>query len=332
MEPVTNALASVALGRCGLNRISRHAVPMLLVAGMAADLDWTSYLLGARPFLLWHRTALHSLPAALLISFVVAGVFWLSGRRKDADRRIFFWPALAVCAAGAVGHVLLDLTNDTGVALLWPFSTQRFALDLSPEVDPLLLAILLAGVLIPSLLKLIGDEIASRRRSQTGVGGAAFAICLALAYLGARTVAHQRADALLNAHTYREESPIRTGTFPTASLLRWRGVAETQSAMHQVEVSVIPGMGFDPRTAITSFKPAESEVLRLAGASDAVRAFLAAARFPLARVQPLEDGSEVQIYDLRDPRSTSAMVAVVKVNSRNEITQNDLQFITDRRR
>jgi hypothetical protein len=145
-------------------------------------------------------------------------------------------------------------------------------------------------------------------------------------------VAHQRADALLNAHTYREESPIRTGAFPTASLLRWRGVVETQAAMHQVEVSVLPGTGFDPLTAITSFKPAESEILRRAVANDAARPFLAAARFPLARVQPLEDGFEVQIYDLRDSGSTSTMVAVVKVNSRNEITQNDLQFITDRRR
>ena len=60
MEPVTHALASIALGRAGLNKISRAVTPMLLVSGMVADLDWVTWLGGADAFLRGHRTATHS--------------------------------------------------------------------------------------------------------------------------------------------------------------------------------------------------------------------------------------------------------------------------------
>jgi hypothetical protein len=43
MEPVTHALASLSLGRTGLNLVTRFATPMLVVSGLAADLDWLSY-------------------------------------------------------------------------------------------------------------------------------------------------------------------------------------------------------------------------------------------------------------------------------------------------
>jgi len=39
MEPVTHALTSIALGRAGLNKITRAATPMLLFSGLIADVD-----------------------------------------------------------------------------------------------------------------------------------------------------------------------------------------------------------------------------------------------------------------------------------------------------
>ena len=47
MEPVTHALTSIALGRAGLNKITRAATPMLLVSGLIADVDWVTRLGGA---------------------------------------------------------------------------------------------------------------------------------------------------------------------------------------------------------------------------------------------------------------------------------------------
>ena len=86
MEPITHALASLALGRAGLGRVTRRAAPMLLISGLAADLDWISYTAGAPVFLQWHRTASHSLLGAAAISAVVAAGFWLWGRRSEATR------------------------------------------------------------------------------------------------------------------------------------------------------------------------------------------------------------------------------------------------------
>jgi inner membrane protein len=308
---------------------------MLLVSGLAADLDWISYRAGPTSFLRWHRGASHSLLGAAAIAVVVAAGFSLWHRRHAASLRVPLLPAIAVCAAGAGGHLLLDLTNDSGVALLWPFRPQRFAWDLAREVDPALLAILLAGLLVPSLLNLVSEEIGARRRARPGVRGAIIALSLAALYMGGRALEHQRADALLNSRTYRQEVPIRVGAFPTVSPLRWRGIVETKTAMHQVDVSLLPGADFDPRAAQIQFKPENSEVLQHAAASQAARAFLAFARFPVAQVQASDDGFQVRIRDLRDSSAAPGVgdiLAVIALNARHEVTRSDLQFVASERR
>ena len=334
MEPVTHALASLALGRAGLGRATRLATPMLLVAGVAADADWISHTAGAAAFVQWHRTATHSLLGMAAISAGVAAGFWLWARRGEASRRIRYLPALAVCAAGAGLHLLLDLTNDAGMKLLWPFGHNRTAWDWAREVDPWLLAILLAGLLVPALLRLVGEEIGARGRKQPGVRGAIATLCVAALYLGARGMAHQRAGAILDSHTYQRETPIRTGAFPAASPLQWRGVVETETAVHEVNISLLPGVEFDARAARSRAKPENSPLLQRAIASDAAQAFLAFARFPMARVEPTQDGIEVRIEDLGTAAAgtgSSEVVAVIEVNTRAEITRSELAFVAGTR-
>ena len=85
--------------------------------------------------------------------------------------------------------------------------------------------------------------------------------------------------------------------------------------------------------ARSQFKPENSQVLDRAIASDAARAFLVFARFPLARVEPAGDTFEVRIRDLRfvlqggTPNSTE-IVAVITVNARGEIASSALEFET----
>ena len=119
MEPVTHALASLALGRAGVNRMTRLATPMLLISGLAADLDWLSVFRGARAFLRDHRAVTHSLAGAAVIALATAGVFWALGR-KHPSAPVQFVRALLVCGAGAAGHLLLDLC---GTRLSPPRST-----------------------------------------------------------------------------------------------------------------------------------------------------------------------------------------------------------------
>ena len=77
MEPVTHALTSIALGRAGLNRITRAATPMLLVSGLIADVDWVTRLGGAATFLRGHRTVTHSFFGTVAIIAAVAAASWL---------------------------------------------------------------------------------------------------------------------------------------------------------------------------------------------------------------------------------------------------------------
>lgn len=88
---------------------------------MFPDLDFTTAALGLpidSPYA--HRGALHSLFVALLIAAAASAA---------APRLGITRPRAALLAGAAVAsHGLLDLFSDagTGVAMLWPFSNERF--------------------------------------------------------------------------------------------------------------------------------------------------------------------------------------------------------------
>jgi len=121
--------------------LGRQAVPArLLAAGAVAsvlpDLDVIAFRFGV-PYSaqLGHRGFSHSLMAAALVGLIGAiGHRWLGVRPRTA---------LAFLFAATASHPLLDaLTNGgLGVALLWPFSTERFFAPIRPIlVAPIQLA------------------------------------------------------------------------------------------------------------------------------------------------------------------------------------------------
>jgi membrane-bound metal-dependent hydrolase YbcI (DUF457 family) len=82
MEPVTHALAAIALSRAGLNRLAPRATPILIAAALAPDLDLASVAGGAGSYLRWHRTLFHSLIGGLTLALVLAVVATLILRRS----------------------------------------------------------------------------------------------------------------------------------------------------------------------------------------------------------------------------------------------------------
>ena len=68
MDPLTHIVVSIAASRAGLNKLSRLATPMLIVTGVAADLDWLTALAGPRAFLVGHRTITDSTCGAAAIA------------------------------------------------------------------------------------------------------------------------------------------------------------------------------------------------------------------------------------------------------------------------
>jgi len=314
---------------------------MLVVSGVAADLDYASYFGGASAFMRFHRTTLHSLAGSALMACVFAGAFCVLDRKwpqkklelKSANVPLRFMPALAVCAVGAAGHVLLDLASGVGVQLLWPFRAHWTAWDLATNFDPWILAFLVAGLLLPILFKLVNEEVTSGQKKRTGQGSAAFTLLLIAGYLGAR--AHWRTEAvdLLLSREYHGRIALSAEAFPASSApYQWRGIVDTDDTMELVDVPLGPGDEFDSNRSATLFKPQPSPALVAGEDSAAARAFLLYAKVPFAQVRPLEAGYRVEIRDLRfapGDYEPASIFARIDLNSRNQTMRQGFFFASN---
>jgi membrane-bound metal-dependent hydrolase YbcI (DUF457 family) len=265
----------------------------MLIAGTLADIDALSKLAGPSAYLTIYRTYFHSLFAALFLSLLVTLPFLLR-KREPTEIQTPPLPIFTATLAAALLHLLLDLCQSTGVELLWPFSTRRFALDWLANVDLWLLGILLAGILLPALSRLVTEEIGAKSKGPRGKVGASLALAGMLLYIVLRFVLHGNALAALESRTYRGESPRKAAAFPeSSSPFRWHGIVETASALHEVEIEVGPAASFDPDSAITSYKPEPSPALDAALETPIAQRFLQAARFPKATVEKTPDGFRI---------------------------------------
>jgi membrane-bound metal-dependent hydrolase YbcI (DUF457 family) len=306
LEPVTHALASLAIAQAAKKQLPRYGAWMIVVSGVAPDLDYLSYLGGAGAFLKFHRTALHSLAGSAAMCCAVAGAFCLMDRRRqeagspkaDARPPLRFLAALAACALGATGHLLLDVPSGIGVQFLWPFRAHWSAWDLASNLDPWILVVLLAGLLLPQLFRLVSEEIGDKKGKTRGRGGAIFALLLICAYLGMRVYYHSEAVDLLLSREIRGREPLSGGAFPFSSTpLEWRGVAVTDTTIEVLDIPAGGSEEFEPDNSLTRFKPEDSPALEAAQNTSDAQALLKYARFPIASVVKVEDDFRVEVHD-----------------------------------
>jgi len=329
MEPVAHALTSIALGRAGLNKITRMATPVLLVSGLVADVDWVTRFGGASAFLHGHRTATHSLLGTVVLIAAVTAGFWLAGR-KYPKLAVGIFPALVICAVGAGVHLLLDLLNGYGVELLWPFGPRWYAWDIADSVDAWMIFFLMAGLLVPELFRLVLEEIGSKPKKRGRQRGAIVGLSLVALFVAGRALAHARAVALLDSREYRGQAPLQVAAFPHPSNpLVWSGVVETDNALVNVNVPLGPGSAFDPDLADAHFKPEDSLALKNAVKSATAIEFLSYARFPLANVEPDGGGFQVRLRDMRfasELPGRRGIIAVIHLNAQSLVIDGHLEF------
>jgi inner membrane protein len=339
VEPITHALASLALARALQGRLPRRGTAMLLVAGVAADLDYLSYFAGPAAFLKLHCALLHSLPgSAVLIGAIAAGFcFWdrrsagnNTGSSPDAAGRLRLRPALIACAAGAGVHLLLDCCGVDTAQLLWPFRVGHWAWDLATNLDPWILILLVAGLLLPLLFRLVSEEIGERKKRYVGRGGATVTLILLAAYLCARGMLHTHAVDLLLSRTYHARSPVAAGAFPAAaSPLVWRGVVSTDNTIEDAEISLAPGGDFDPDRSATRYKPEDSAALEAGERAAAAKLFLRYAQIPLASVYRREEIYRFEIHDARFPAGdASGQDIFVRVDLNSDLTIREQGFFS----
>jgi membrane-bound metal-dependent hydrolase YbcI (DUF457 family) len=329
VEPFTHAFTSLAIAQAGKDRLPRFGTAMLIVSGVAPDLDYASYIFGPEAFLRFHRTALHSLAGAAVTAGAVAAAFYLADRRMPpkkniqvrAPRPLTLLAALATCAVGVAGHILLDLASGIGVQLLWPFRRHWSAWDLVTNFDLWILVLLALGLLLPLLLRMVNEEVGARKRGRGSSAAGVVTLVLVAVYLGELANLHSRAIDLLLASEYHGRVALSAGAFPeSSSPFDWHGVVVTDDTMEEVEVPLGPGREFDPHMSETHFKPEESPALDAAENTDAATRFLTYARFPFATVRPLEGDYRVEIHDLRfPPDDTEPANIFVRVDVSGEI-------------
>jgi len=328
MDALTHGLASFAITRAVFPRASRVTLIAVVFAGVAADLDQFSAYAGPSAFLAWHRTASHSVVATLVIVTALSVAAWLFSKGKPAadSVQVVFLALLAT----SLLHVAMDLTQNEGVQLLWPFRIGRYSADWVAHFDLWILVILLSGALLPQLLALLTEEIGAKSKGPRGRIGAIIALLLVLAYVGARDVFHGNAVATMENRTYRGESPRRLAAFAESdSPLHWRGLVETERAFHELGLSLGPGSSFSPDAAVVSYKPESSPALEAARGTQSVRRFLQAAKFPKASVEKTQNGFRVEIRDLaeqRDARGGTRVMAIVETDGNAKVLDDELAW------
>lgn len=327
MDPLTHALASYALKRAAFPAVPGSVTLAILAAGTIADLDLFSSYFGPSVYLTFYRSYSHSLIAALLFSLLVTLPFFFLEEKipqNQFSRAGIFTAALAA----DILHLLLDLCQSAGVELFWPFSSRRFALDWVARLDLWILAILLAGILLPLLSGLVSEEIGAKSKGPRGRTGASIALAALFLNLVLRFIYHGNALAAMESRTYRGESPRRIAAFAeSASPFRWHGIIETESALHEVAIEVGPFASFDPDAAVISYKPETSPALDAARNSAIGRRFLQVARFPKATAEQTPEGFHLILRDFpytRDVRSGFRVQAVVDTDPAGKILHQEL--------
>jgi inner membrane protein len=297
------------MGRAGLNRKTALATATLTLAAEAPDLDVFASLKGPVFGFAHHRGFTHSFLGTFIVAAVVVGFLHLVWRLRGSKPQNKYGLAprwgllyLYACVAG-FSHILLDFSNNYGVRPFWPFSEKWYSWDIVFIVEPVLLVLLLAGLLLPGFFNLINEEIGARRKGPKGRFAATVALMGVVAVWAVRDYEHRRAVAALEARNYVSASAIRVSAYPTwVNPFRWNGVVETEAFFATMPVdSLTPEV--DPQeTMNVRYKPEETPVSLAAKNSYLGRVYLDWAKYPYVETQETPSspsGYEVQFFDLR---------------------------------
>ena len=315
MEPVTHFLTGACLGRAGLNRKTALATVTLTLAAEAPDIDILWYFKGSTVGFAHHRGFTHTFLGIPVMAALVVAAVWLvrwiflkarngRGLQSRFPRPPIRWWLLYVYACIALlSHLLLDFTNNYGLRPFAPFNPKWYAWSIVFIVEPVLLAALTIGLIMPPLFGLISSEVGARQKAPRGRSWAIFALLVMVVTWGVRDFEHRRALAAMAAVDYHEEQAIRFMVSPSIiNPFRWAGVVETRDFYETVAVdSLNPEV--DPQNrAVLYYKPPESDATLAAKKTSLGRVYLDWAMFPFVQTEPLQApdrGTLVHFSDLR---------------------------------
>jgi len=306
LEPITHFLTGACLGRAGLNRKTALATATVTLAAEAPDLDVLGRFNGPVFGFAHHRGFTHSFLGLFLVAAVVVGFMYLiwrlRGRPVKDPNLPPRWGLLFVFAyLAGLTHILLDFTNNYGVRPFWPFWEKWYSWDIVFIVEPVILVLLTAGLLLPAFLSLIDREIGVQSHGPGGRWAATVALLGVVVLWGVRDYEHRRAVNALEARLYEGADPVRVSAYPLWwTPLRWVGVVETQNAFSITTVdSATPEVDPDAGMRVI-YKPEETVTTLAAKTSYLGRVYLDWAQYPVTETEMLNTGGYiVRFKDLR---------------------------------
>jgi inner membrane protein len=297
MEPVTHFLTGACIGRAGLNRRTAYATLAAVLAAEAADMDILWSLRGQVEMLKHHRGITHTLIAAPVVAGVIVGFvalvhLWQERRRvrrlaainlepgaplpRRLEPKIIHWGWLyATALIAALSHLLLDWTNNYGVRPFFPFNPRWYAGSIVFIAEPVIWALLLAAMLIPALLGLVGSEIGARRAKFRGRGWAIFALLGLVMVWGWRWAEQAHARALIENQPVTAD-PVKRVAFEPYPInpFRWHAIVETANSYQTAEINTLTGeIDSDPQRDVL-FKPTDTPAVEAAKQTPLGKAYL----------------------------------------------------------
>ena len=292
MEPVTHFLTGACLGRSGFNRRTAYATLAMTLAAEAPDLDVLWGLRGPVAGFQHHRGITHTFLGAPFVALAVTAVVWVWHRtRRKAQPVPPRWGLLwALSWLAVLSHIFLDWTNNYGVRPFFPFNPRWYALDIAFILEPVILAALLLGLVIPAIFGLADREMGARRTLFRGRGWAIAALFIMGIDLGVRAVEHHRALHLISNTQFGNLAPLGAAAEPyPVNPFHWFAVVETADYYQTGSVNTRAETVDTNDQDDVVFKPPVTPATTAARASWLGRVYLDWARFPLVTDRGLAD-------------------------------------------
>jgi inner membrane protein len=213
----------------------------MAIAAEFPDIDTLCSLRGPVEAFTHHRGITHTflgLPfeAALLVAGAYGVHRWRGRRRRPAadvnvsdrvpakplTKAPVRWGELYGFALLALlSHLLLDFTNNYGLRPFFPFDAHWYAASIVFIFDPLIFALLVSALVLPSLFGLVGSEVGAKRQMFRGRGLAIAALAGTFAIWTFREVEHNRAVDLAMGQTlaYAPENAAAAATVESPDVL-----------------------------------------------------------------------------------------------------------------
>ena len=298
MDPLCHSLVGLTMGQAGLRRRTPLALPTLVLAANAPDIDVVT-MFTTDVWMYYRRGWTHGPVAMAVLPIALTGLMMAWDglvRRRLAPSAPPARPGvlLGLALLATLSHPLLDYMNSFGIRLLMPFSGRWFYGDALYIVDPWLYAILGAGALLAFVRWRRPDGGAAAART------ARVALALAAAYVmamfGSGLWARQAVQAGL------DRAGQQAATFMVTPVI---------GNPFRREVIIALGdryeKGFVDFSPAPHFRPAgygvdthaDDPMAREAALSRVGRQYLSWARFPFFVIERTQSPPRVQLNDAR---------------------------------